>query len=89
MLNPEHIARLGEQILGLLPEGAQQAKQDLDKNLHSLLQSSFAKLDLISRSEFDAQAAVLLRTRQRLEELEARLAELELAELEQAPSAGD
>jgi len=50
---------------------------DLEKNLRALLQSAFSRLDLVSREEFDVQREVLARTRARLHELEAKLAELE------------
>jgi ubiquinone biosynthesis accessory factor UbiK len=50
---------------------------DLEKNLRAMLQSAFAKLDLVTREEFDVQTEVLARTREKLEALERRLAELE------------
>lgn len=50
---------------------------DLEKNARMVASGVFAKLDLVTRDEFDVQAQVLLRTRERLEQLEARLAELE------------
>jgi BMFP domain-containing protein YqiC len=50
---------------------------DLEKNLRVLLQSTFARLDLVTREEFDVQREVLARTRAKLQELEAKLAELE------------
>lgn len=50
---------------------------DLQKNLRALLQSSFARLDLVTREEFDVQRAVLARAREKITQLEARLAELE------------
>jgi ubiquinone biosynthesis accessory factor UbiK len=50
---------------------------DLEKNLRVLLQSTFARLDLVTREEFDVQREVLARTRARLEALEAKLAALE------------
>jgi len=49
----------------------------MQQQLKSMLQSSFAKLDLVTRDEFDAQAAVLHRTREKLEQLEAQVAALE------------
>jgi len=51
--------------------------RDLEKNLKAMLTASLAKLDLVTREEFDIQARVLLRTREKLEALEARVAELE------------
>ena len=50
---------------------------DLEKNLRALLQGAFTKLELVSREEFDVQAEPLRRTRQKLEILEAKQAELE------------
>jgi len=50
---------------------------DLQKNLRTLLAGVLGRLDLVSREEFDVQAAVLRRTREKLEELEAKVAELE------------
>jgi hypothetical protein len=51
--------------------------KDLEKNLRAVLQSVFAKLDLVTREEFDVQQAVLLKTREKLEALEAKVAALE------------
>lgn len=53
---------------------------DLEKNIRALLRANFAKLDLVTREEFDAQSTVLARTRTRLEQLEQRLAEMEALE---------
>ena len=50
---------------------------DLEKNLKALMSQGFAKLDLLTREEFDVQTEVLARTRAKLELLEARVAELE------------
>ncbi len=52
---------------------------DVQKNLRALLQSQFAKLDLVTREEFDVQRSVLLRAREKITQLEARLAVLERA----------
>lgn len=51
--------------------------KDIEKNVRSMMTQGFAKLDLVTREEFDVQSQVLARTRARLEELEARVAELE------------
>jgi BMFP domain-containing protein YqiC len=50
---------------------------DLEKNVRAVLQSAFAKLDLVTREEFDVQTEVLARTREKLEALDRRLSELE------------
>ena len=51
--------------------------RDLQKNLRAVLTAGFARLDLVTREEFDVQAKVLARTRERLADLERRLAEIE------------
>ena len=51
--------------------------KDVEKNVKALLASGFARLDLVPRAEFEVQAQVLLKTREKLEALERRLAELE------------
>ena len=51
--------------------------KDIEKNVKAMLQSGLARLDVVSREEFDTQAAVLAKTREKLEQLEARVAEME------------
>lgn len=51
--------------------------KDIEKNMRALLAQGFAKLDLVTREEFDVQAQVLARAREQLAALEARIAELE------------
>lgn len=53
---------------------------DLQRNMKALLTQQFAQLDLVTREEFDTQAQVLARTRAKLEALEKRLADLEVAQ---------
>ena len=65
-------ARVGEAI-------ANSPVHDVQKNVRALLASAFSRLDLVAREEFELQSQVLLRTREKLEALEARLAELEAA----------
>jgi len=66
--------RLFEELQQQLPKGAAGLPQ---RELHIALQAALARLDLVTREEFDAQAAVLLRTRQKLEALEQQLQQLE------------
>lgn len=56
--------------------GSSPAK-DFEKNLRAMLASTFSKMDLVTREEFDVQQELLLRTREKLSQLEARLASLE------------
>jgi len=51
--------------------------RDVEKNLRAVLGSAFARLDLVTREEFDVQREVLARTRAKLDALERRLAEIE------------
>lgn len=51
--------------------------REFEKNARAILAQGFAKLDLVTREEFDVQAALLARTREKLTALEARVAELE------------
>ena len=51
--------------------------KDVEKNLRALLSNAFSRLDLVTREEFDVQQEVLGRTREKLRQLEARVAEME------------
>jgi len=51
--------------------------KDIEKNVKAMMTQGFARLDLVTREEFDVQAQVLAKTRSKLEALEARVAELE------------
>jgi hypothetical protein len=65
------LARVGEAIRN-------SPAQDVERNVKALLSSGLARLDLVSRADFDVQAQVLARTRAKIEALEARVAELEM-----------
>ena len=72
------LANLAQQLLQQLQEHLPPgAPPQLKRELHSALQTALGKLDLVTREEFDAQAAVLLRTREKLEALEAQISQLE------------
>jgi BMFP domain-containing protein YqiC len=60
-------------------EGAPElpGQREMQQQIRSVVQSTFARLDLVTRDEFDAQSAVLARTRELVETLEQRVAELE------------
>ena len=61
----------------LVPPGLRESREDLQRTFKSALQSGLAKLDLVTREEFEVQRAVLLRTREKLDALERELAALE------------
>lgn len=79
MIDNRTINRLSEKINELLPPGLQQAKADFDARLKILLQQQLANYQMVSREEFDIQARVLARTREKLQALESRLDEFEKA----------
>ena len=74
MVNQGLLDEIGGKIKDVL---AQSPAAEVEKNLRAVLQSAFARLDLVTREEFDVQQAVLLRTREKLEALEKKVAELE------------
>ena len=60
--------------------------KDIEKNVRSLMGAAFTKMDLVTREEFDVQQEVLTRTREKLRQMELRIAELEK---QLAPKTGD
>jgi len=74
MFNREAFDQLTRQIGDLF--GHKELPGDIQRNLRALVQSSLTKMDLVTRDEFEAQAAVLARTRAKLDQLETQLAEL-------------
>ena len=79
MQNQKFIEEVSSKFKAVL---GQSPAADIEKNLRAVLQSIFAKLDLVTREEFDVQQAVLLRTREKLEALEQQVAQLEHAQSE-------
>ena len=51
--------------------------KDIERNMKAMLAATFARLDLVTREEFDLQVAVLQRTREKLEALETQLARMQ------------
>ena len=74
MLDPRILEDIGARLGGIM---AASPAADIEKNARTLLASAFAKLDLVSREEFDIQTQVLQRTREKLKALEVRLERLE------------
>ena len=71
---PSFLNELQDRIQQVLQ---QSPAKDLEKNMKAMLNQGFAKLDLLTREEFEVQTEVLARTRAKLEALESRVAELE------------
>ena len=77
MISVSSIDEVARRLAELVPPEARAARDDLVANFRDVLRSGLRKLDLVTREEFDAQRGVLLRTRETVEALEARIAELE------------
>jgi BMFP domain-containing protein YqiC len=75
--DPRSLDELARKLAEAVSPGLSALKDDLEQNFKAVLQSGLTKLDLVTRQEFDIQSAVLRRSRERLEELEKRLAALE------------
>ena len=76
MLNPKKIEQIMQQIQDALPQGIKDLGQDAEAKLKQTLQAQLSKLDVVTREEFDIQTQVLMRTREKLSELEKRVDEL-------------
>ncbi|MCO6441088.1 MAG: accessory factor UbiK family protein [Nitrococcus mobilis] len=77
MLDPKQLDELARRFTESLPPGMREFQQEVERNVRAAMQSAFARMDLITRDEFDAQAKTLARTRARLQELEKQVAALE------------
>ena len=85
MLNPKLLDEMSARMSSLL---AATPAGDIEKNMRAALAGVFAKLDLVTREEFDVQRAVLARTREKLVALEARVTELEARNQKPPPAPG-
>jgi ubiquinone biosynthesis accessory factor UbiK len=76
-LNSTGLDDLARRLADSVPESLRAFGRDLEGNFKAVLQAQLSKLDLVTRQEFDVQAAILERTRSKLAELESRLKDLE------------
>ena len=81
MIDLAQLDELARRLSSLVPPGlrgqvSEETREELQQNFKSVLQAGLGKLDLVTREEFDVQRAALLRTREKLDALEQRLAEL-------------
>ena len=76
-MNNESVENIASKLAETLPESLRAVRDDLEQNFRAILRSSLSSLDLVTRDEFEVQRAVLARTREKLELLEAKLKELE------------
>ena len=71
------LEELTRRISSLIPGDVKHMQDDIESNVRSLLQASLAKMNLVTREEFDVQSAVLQRTREKLEQLEKQIEQLQ------------
>lgn len=76
-MKDESIENIASKLAEAVPEGLRSVREDLENNFRAVLRASLSKLDLVTREEFEVQEAVLAKTRQKLEALEARLEDIE------------
>ena len=77
MFDTKFIDDLARQISEAIPSGVKGMQEDVQKNIHTLLQGALSRLDLVTREEFDAQSQVLARTREKLEQMEKIVSAME------------
>ncbi|MCL7715839.1 ubiquinone biosynthesis accessory factor UbiK [Stenotrophomonas mori] len=77
MIDLNHIDALARRLSDLVPPGLRESREELQATFKSALQAGLARLDLVTREEFEVQRAVLLRTREKLDALELAVAQLE------------
>lgn len=77
MIDAKVLDDLAQRLAGNLPAGVQFLQEELRHNLRAGLEAGLSHLDLVTREEYDVQTAVLARTRQKLEALEEKVAQME------------
>jgi BMFP domain-containing protein YqiC len=77
MINLTAIDELAKRLADLVPAGAREAHDELRANFRDALRAGLRRMDLVTREEFDVQRAVLLRTRDKLNELQRSIAQIE------------
>lgn len=77
MINAKKIEEIAKQVTESIPPSVKSMASDFEDKAKSVLQNKLSKLDVVSREEFDIQTQVLIKTREKLVLLEAKIAELE------------
>jgi ubiquinone biosynthesis accessory factor UbiK len=77
MINPAKLEEIAKQITSNMPQGVKNLADTLEGKTKQVLQNKLAEMDFVSREEFDVQNQVLIRTREKLTELETKVALLE------------
>lgn len=79
VIDPKMFEDMAQKLGAVLPDGLQAVQRDVEKNFKTILQNSFAKMDLVTREEFDVQTEVLKRSREKLDKMEKQIEQLEAA----------
>lgn len=88
-MDSKTIDDLAKRLSDAMPNGVKELQQDIEKNFRAVLESTFSKLNLVTREEFEVQKGVLARTRAKVEALEAQVKALEaMAEDAAKPGTG-
>ncbi|MCJ8318922.1 MAG: accessory factor UbiK family protein [Colwellia sp.] len=77
MINAKKIEEIAKQVTDAIPPSLKNLANDLEEKTKTVLQRKLSQLDVVSREEFDVQTQVLIKTREKIAELEAKMAELE------------
>ncbi|HEY0179928.1 MAG TPA: accessory factor UbiK family protein [Dokdonella sp.] len=85
MIQVQSIDELARRLAALVPSNVADMRDDVVATFRSALQAGLRELDLVTREEFDVQRCVLLRTREKIEQLERQLAALERSLAGDAP----
>ena len=87
-MDSKTIEDLAKRLSAAIPDGLKELQQDMEKNFRTVLESTFTKLNLVTREEFEVQKGVLARTRAKVEALEVQVKTLEAALAEKPAKPG-
>ncbi len=74
MINPKKLEEIAKQIADSVPSGVKNFAEEIETKTKQVLQRKLSNMDFVSRDEFDVQTQVLQRTREKLEDLEKKVA---------------
>jgi len=77
MFNPKKLEEITKQVSDVIPESVKSVGSEVERKVKQVLQAQLQKLNMVSREEFDVQAKVLLRTREKLTALQKQVSEIE------------
>jgi len=77
MINAKKIEEIAKQVTDAIPPSVKNIANDFEEKTKTVLQRKLAQLDVVTREEFDVQTQVLLKTREKLAQMEAKITELE------------